>query len=231
MPSYREIYDHHAVQYEELVRHEDHQGNLRRWLEGAFPTPVAQMVELGCGTGRVTRLLAPLARAVRAYDGAAHMVAHAKEHAALPGVAYAVASNEDLPEPDRVADAVVAGWTIGHVTGFHQPGEWEPRASAMLTQMVRVAAPGARIVIIETLGTCATVPAPPNAQLERLYEQFEREGGLTRHVLDTSYAFASQEEAERIMGFFFGASMRERVAARGSRIVPEWTGVWTRTIT
>lgn len=231
MPSYREIYDHHAAQYEELVRHEDHQGNLRAWLERAFPAPVKQMVELGCGTGRVTRLLAPLARSVHAYDGAAHMIAHAEEHAALPGVTYAVASNEELPEAARVADAVVAGWTIGHVTGFYSDGDWAPHAGAMIGEMERVAASGARIVIIETLGTCTTVPAPPNPKLESLYHLFEHDRGLTRHVLDTSYAFASLEEAQRIMGFFFGESMRERVAARGSHIVPEWTGVWTRTLT
>lgn len=230
MPSYREIYDHHAAQYDELVRHEDHQGNLRGWLERAFPAPVAQMVELGCGTGRVTRLLAPLARSVHAYDGAAHMIAHAKEHAALPGVAYAVAPNEELPEPDDVTEAAVAGWTIGHVTGFYAKGEWEAHARAMLSEMERVAAPGARIVVIETLGTCTTVPGPPNPELESLYQLFERDHGLARHVLDTSYAFPSLEEAQRIMGFFFGDAMRERVTQRGSPIVPEWTGVWTRTL-
>jgi len=229
MPSYREIYDHHAAAYDDLVRHEDHEGNLAAWLAVTLSKRVAKIVELGCGTGRVTRLLAPHAEHVHAYDGAAHMIEHAREHTPLPGVRYAVAPNEALPEPDASTDAVVAGWTIGHVTGFHGDA-WPEHARATLAEVARVAAPGARVVILETLGTCAATPAPPNPKLAALYEMFERDAGLERHVLDTSYRFPSPEEAARIMGFFFGDTMRERVARMGSSTVQEWTGVWTRVV-
>lgn len=227
MPSYREIYDHHAAEYDDLVRHEDHPGSLRAWFARAFPEKVDTIVELGCGTGRVTRMLAPHARALRAYDGAEAMIAHARTGNAHPEVSYGVAMNASLPEPDGVAQAVVAGWTIGHVTGFH-PEAWAEHAALALDEMDRVAAPGARLVVVETLGTCRDAPGAPNPRLEALYEVFERERGFSRDVLDTSYAFASVGEAARIMGFFFGDDMRRRVTERGAAIVPEWTGVWTR---
>jgi ubiquinone/menaquinone biosynthesis C-methylase UbiE len=225
MPSFREIYDHHADRYDELVRHEDRARALNAALERALGGRPPLVVELGCGTGRVTDLLAPRAGRVRAYDGAAHMIEHARAHRAHANVEYGVADNGALPEPDGVADAVVAGWTIGHVTGFF-PEAWADHARRAVGEMMRVARPGGRVVILETLGTCVPAPGPPNERLRGLYAMFEGEYGLTREVVDTSYELASVDEAARVLGFFFGAEMEARVRARDSRVVPEWTGIW-----
>jgi ubiquinone/menaquinone biosynthesis C-methylase UbiE len=145
VPSYVEIYERHADRYDELVRREDKDGNLPRALATTLGDAAKDgvVVEIGAGTGRVTRLLAPLASSVRAYDGSAHMIELARERlASLANVRFGVADNASLPEPSAVADAVVAGWTIGHVTGFF-PDAWEPAARAALAEMKRVAKPGA----------------------------------------------------------------------------------------
>ncbi len=226
MPTYPEIYAHHAERYDELVRHEDHERHVAAALEAAFPGRPGEptlAVELGCGTGRVTRLLAPLVSEVRAYDGSEHMIQKAR--ALVSGVLFFVADNASLPEPDGVADLIVAGWTLGHLTGFF-PGEWEPRARAALGEMLRVARPGATLIVLETLGTCVEAPAPPNPGLAAFYALLEGAFGFARRTLSTDYAFSSVEEAERIMGFFFGQAMAEKVRARGSKLVPEWTGLW-----
>lgn len=223
MPTYPEIYARHADLYDELVRHEDADGNLASWL--ARELPAGRVVELGAGTGRVTRLLAGPGRDVRAYDGSAHMIDTARARlAGLAGITLGVADNASIPEPDASADVVVAGWTIGHVTGFF-PDAWETPARAALGEMARIGRPRALRVVVETLGTCADEPAPPNPRLAALYGLYESLG-LERVVVRTDYRFPTRADAERVMGFFFGPAMAEKVRLLPTSTVPEWTGIW-----
>jgi hypothetical protein len=83
--------------------------------------------------------------------------------------------------------------------------------------------------VIETLGTLSEQPKPPNEGLAAYYAMLESERGFTRSWIRTDYEFASVEAATRIMGFFFGEGMGARVRERGEKVVPECTGVWTRT--
>jgi ubiquinone/menaquinone biosynthesis C-methylase UbiE len=74
MPDYHQIYRQHADQYELLVSREDRDGNLIRALNGIRPLAGLDVVELGAGTGRVTRLAAPLVRRIYAFDASAPML-------------------------------------------------------------------------------------------------------------------------------------------------------------
>src|SRR5262245_18125826 len=58
MPDHREIYDRHADAYDELVSAEDCDGKLLRALQASRPLNGTQALEVGVGTGRVTRILA-----------------------------------------------------------------------------------------------------------------------------------------------------------------------------
>jgi hypothetical protein len=95
-----------------------------------------------------------------------------------------------------------------------------------LTEMYRLARPGAGVVVIETLGTGREEPEAPSVPLRNLYDYLETEGGFGARWLRTDYRFASPEEAERLLGFFFGSEMAD--AWRGETIVPECTGIWSR---
>jgi SAM-dependent methyltransferase len=74
-----------------------------RWALGDQPLTV---LELGAGTGKLTRVLVELGHDVHATDPDAAMLAVLEEQ--LPGVRTAVASAEDIPLPARSVDAVVA---------------------------------------------------------------------------------------------------------------------------
>ena len=74
-----------------------------RWLLGDHPLTV---LELGAGTGKLTRVLVELGHDVHATDPDAAMLAVLEDR--LPGVRAAVASAEEIPLPAGSVDAVIA---------------------------------------------------------------------------------------------------------------------------
>jgi ubiquinone/menaquinone biosynthesis C-methylase UbiE len=94
-----DIYARHADRYDELVRAEDHRGNLAAELRALFRRPGGAVLEAGVGTGRVTRLYIDAAGVAVCCDRSPHMIAFAREalrrHAGK--IDFRVADNEHLP--------------------------------------------------------------------------------------------------------------------------------------
>ena len=106
MPDHEKIYNEHADQYELLVSREDYQRNILRALDKIRPLYGLDVVELGAGTGRLTCMLAPVVKSIRAFDASQHMldVAIAKlGQSGLQNWRVKVADHRNLPVADRVA--------------------------------------------------------------------------------------------------------------------------------
>ena len=87
-------------------------------------------------------------------------------------------------------------------------------------------APGGTAIVIETLGTGHVTPFDPPPGLAAYYALLEQVFGFTRSWIRTDYEFASADDAERLVGFFFGEEAAR--ALGGQRTLPECTGLWTR---
>lgn len=224
--NYHEIYDHHAEAYDELVAAEDCDGNLLPALAQVMPI-TGRVVEVGAGTGRVTRLLVQAGATVVATEPAAAMLAVGRqrlgEHAS---VSWHQAPASALPVADAWADAGIAGWVFGHFREW-MPAGWQDALTQALAELGRVVRRGGALVIIETLGTGATDPAPPTPGLAEYYAWLEARG-FARTWVRTDYRFASVDEAARVTGFFFGQEFAARVREQGWARVPECTGIWSR---
>lgn len=230
MPTFEEIYASHADLYEALVAREDYQGNILRAVEAITPLDGLEVVEFGAGTGRLTRLLAPRVRSIRAFDSSAHMLSVARALMMPLGLAnwsLEVADNTRLPVPDASADLAIEGWSFGHATEW-QAGRWRDAIGAMLAEMFRVLRPGGTAILMETMGTGSETPAPPNEALAVFYAWLEREHGFAATSIRTDYRFESLDEAERLTRFFFGDAMGDAVRANHWVILPECTGIWWR---
>jgi ubiquinone/menaquinone biosynthesis C-methylase UbiE len=222
------IYHEHPDTYDALVAREDHQGNLDAALRSLLPSPGAHVLDIGTGTGRVARLLCEDAARVTACDRAVPMLRTAAA-ATRCRVAWLAADNRRLPFRSGWADLVVAGWSLGHSVEWH--GEaWPVEIGRALAEMSRVARRGAVLAVIETLGTGAETPLAPTQGLADFYRWMEDEHGFTRHWMRTDYLFKTVGEAERLVRFFFGDEMGDQVKASGTRLVPECTGLWTRSV-
>ena len=132
---YRDIYRLRADDYQRLVAREDHRGALLPAIRAVHPLEGARVVELGAGTGRLTRLLAPWAAQIAAYDSSAAMLEVAARENEAHGVrnaTLAVAEHHALPAEDHSADLVVEGWAFGHLMDQR---DWRSAVDAALAEV------------------------------------------------------------------------------------------------
>lgn len=103
-----------------------------RWLAGDEPHDV---IDLGAGTGKLTRALVALGHRVVAVEPLDEM--RAQLEVALPGVRAAAGSAEAIPVPDESADVVTSA------QAFH----WFDHSVA-LPEIARVLRPGGRLALV-----------------------------------------------------------------------------------
>jgi ubiquinone/menaquinone biosynthesis C-methylase UbiE len=228
MTDYAAIYESQAARYQRLIAREDHEGHILPAIAAIRPLEGIDVVELGVGTGRLARLLAPHVGSIRAFDVSPAMLEVAREILTRDGFTnwqLEVADHRKLPAADASADLVIGGWTICYAALWSK-GNWEADLDAVLAEMSRVLRPGSSIAILETLGTGHETPHPP----DELKPYFARllELGFKQTWIRTDYRFASPEEAVELTRFFFGDALADRLAESGATDLPECTGVWWR---
>jgi ubiquinone/menaquinone biosynthesis C-methylase UbiE len=230
MISFERIYREFPEAYEAMVSQEDYQGNILRTIQSIRPLDGLAVIELGAGTGRLTRLAAPLVRSILACDRSAPMLRVARQRLsreAAPGWSLARAENRRLPVRDAGADLALAGWSLGHAIEWSPQG-WRELIEASLQEMGRAVGAGGTLLILETLGTGRETPRPPTEGLARYYELLEQTHAFQRRWARTDYAFDSPQQAADRLRFFFGDELAGRVLDEHLTIVPECTGFWYR---
>lgn len=113
--SIQEAYTNWSATYDE-----DH--NLTRDLDGTVTWTTLEnrtfrsVLELGCGTGKNTELLARVGQTVHALDFSEGMLARAREKVRSANVTFAVADlTRPWPRPDLSADLIVCNLVLEHV--------------------------------------------------------------------------------------------------------------------
>jgi ubiquinone/menaquinone biosynthesis C-methylase UbiE len=232
MPSFEEIYAQHGDLYDTLVTREDYQGHLLPALAQIHPLENAAVVEFGAGTGRLTRLLAPVVKHIRAFDASAHMLSVAEGTLRAKGTAnwtLRVSDNKRVPVERASADISVAGWSFGHSVGWF-PDQWRDEIGQAVDEMERVLRPGGAAIILETLTTGSETPRPPTQGLADYYAWLEQIRGYQSTAIRTDYRFESLGEADRLTRFFFGDDLADRVVREKLVILPECTGIWWKRV-
>jgi len=228
------LYDHTAAVYQQMVRYEDYQGNLRPALAAIRPLDGLDVVECGAGTGRVTRLLLPHVRRIRAFDLSSGMLKVALDQLQQTRTMHwtlAAADSRALPLPGSCADCVVEGWSFAQIVAWHRD-TWRIEADQAVHEMRRVLRPEGTAILIETLGTGRTTPQAPAAWMREFYDYLEAVHGFSTTWIRTDYKFPSRAEADELLRFFFKDEQTDaimiaaQVEPDGACIVPECTGLW-----
>lgn len=222
----RKIYQSEGDRYEALISREDYRGNIPRAIDEILNVDGLNILDLGAGTGRLTLMLAPRAKSMRAFDASAEMLRVCRERLLKTGLSnwqVDVADHRQLPITEHSADLVVSGWSVAYLVVWH-PESWRDELARWMDEMKRVLKPGGHIILLESLGTGNESPI----QLEHLkdYYPWLDEAGFQSRWIRTDYQFESLDEAADLAGFFFGEEMANQVRASGSAVLPECTGVW-----
>lgn len=226
----RKIYQSEGDRYEALIAREDYQGNIPRAIDEIINVDGLDVLDLGAGTGRLTLILAPRAKSIRAFDASAEMLRVSRDRLIASGLSnwqMEVADHRQLPIPDHSADLVVSGWSVSYLAVWNQ----EQRTSELdiwLNEMRRVLRQDGTIILLESLGTGNEEPIRLE-HVESTYQWLDV-NGFENKWIRTDYQFESVDEAADLAGFFFGSDMAVRIREKRSNILPECTGVWWKKV-
>jgi ubiquinone/menaquinone biosynthesis C-methylase UbiE len=226
----RKIYQSEGDRYEALISREDYQGNIPRAIDEILRVDGLDVLDLGAGTGRLTLLLAPRAKSIRAFDLSAEMLRVCRERLIKSGLSnwqVDVADHRQLPVQDRSADVVVSGWSVSYLAVWSQENG-QVELDKWLTEMNRVLRSGGMIILFESLGTGNEEPVRLE-HVESTYRWLDA-NGFENKWIRTYYQFDSLEEAIELSRFFFGDELGDKVEQNHWVVLPECTGVWWRRV-
>ena len=137
------------------------EGALRMIVEAARPQPADTMLDIACGGGLVVCAFAPHVRQATGIDMTPAMLEQARQLAAAKGlsnVAFRQGDATALPFPDASFAVVTTRFSFHHF----------PEPLAVLREMVRVSAPGGRVLVIDTYVSEDKIQAATFNRLELL---------------------------------------------------------------
>lgn len=138
-------FDHLAARYDRLA--ELLGAELRAWLLFHLPVRGDRAVDLGCGTGVQTALLAERFGEVLGVDVSAPMLAHARRHRSHPAVRWERRDLRDVtPREDGLFDLVFSAYTLHHV-----------EVETALHRMRSLVRPGGTVLLIDLVGEPGSV--------------------------------------------------------------------------
>jgi len=226
----RKIYQSDADRYDALVSREDYQGNIRRVLEEIVSPDDLDVLDLGAGTGRLTLILAPRAKSIRAFDSSAEMLRVCRERLIASGLSnwqVDVADHRNLPVEDHSVDVVVSGWSVSYLAVWN-PEQANQELDKWLLEMRRVLRKDGMIILFESLGTGNESPMRLE-HVETTYQWLD-DNGFQNKWIRTDYQFESIEEAEELSRFFFGDELGDKARQNNRVILPECTGMWWKEV-
>lgn len=226
LPDTKQIYKNEALRYQALVAREDHEQNLLPAILSIDPLAGKDIIELGAGTGRISCLIAPLARRLVASDISLHMLRLGKTRLAELGLDnwhVSLESHRVLPFAADAADVVIAGWSFCYAA-LDAGENWLDALEEALGEVERVLRSERNVILIDTLGTGYETPnAPP---ILRDYLAYLDAHDFNSTWIRTDYCFKDKAEAVELTRFFFGDDPLPMWETDAGVVVPECTGLW-----
>lgn len=168
------------------------------FLSQVFFPPEAQVLEIGCGTGVLTRRLAqrPGVQSVVGVDPAVSLVRKARElAAAFPKARFEEADGRALPSADSTFDVVIFDSTLSHV----------PEPERAIAEAFRVLRPGGSLASFDGDYATTTVSLgdydPLQACVDAMMASSVNDRWLMRRLASVIRATGFEEVALRGFGF------------------------------
>ncbi|MDO8507907.1 MAG: class I SAM-dependent methyltransferase [bacterium] len=173
------------------------------------------LLDLGCGSGKYTKLFAPYAPKIVALDASKDQLSLAeKDTDGYDNIDFVHTQAEDMKLPSKSIDVALASWVLGTV-------EDEKRRKDILCNIERTLKPRGKIFLVEndTGGEFEQIRGRTNDPLERTkkYNEWLVKNGFREYShFTTFFEFKDLDEARKVIGFIWGKEAKHRV--QGSKI-------------
>jgi ubiquinone/menaquinone biosynthesis C-methylase UbiE len=137
MPNHEEIYIHQAEMYESLI---SKQPNLSEIMNEIRPYHNLDVVDLGAGSGRLSKCIAPMANTLMSTDASSAMLdllEKGMQNQNLNNWSTLVADHRNLPIETSSVDLVVSGWSICYLASSNHP-DWKANLRTILSEINRI---------------------------------------------------------------------------------------------
>jgi 2-polyprenyl-3-methyl-5-hydroxy-6-metoxy-1,4-benzoquinol methylase len=181
-----------------------------RLLTSFVPPHCRRLLDIGCGTGRVSRMLAHRVEHITAIDVSPQMIRLARERsAAYPNIVYAQADVLDLAESLGLFDCVISVNLLHHLN---------PEAAAWT--MKRMVAPGGSLIVHDLRRTTGVVDSALDvprlavkiawrlSRVSRTLTYFRERAAWAQHARDDVIPSAAEIRQMRDT-YFAGATLRQ----------------------
>ena len=230
--------EEHVERLESRARAADEISARNEYIRLLGVSPGEQVLEIGCGSGAVTRALAeriaPDGKVI-ALDACAPLLPIARGLASEAGlgnfIEFRHGDCRDLPFSDASFDVTLAVTTLSHV----------PNAERALREMVRVTRPGGRIGIFDMDGDSFLISHPDRACTRKIVAAFADYGQVNSWMMRSITGVLGELGIENLStrgfmpldkeGYYARAAERcAEVALEAGAITAEECSEWQRTL-
>jgi ubiquinone/menaquinone biosynthesis C-methylase UbiE len=205
------VYRQSPEVFDRFSRAEDRSNLVAPALVEAAGLEGARVLEVGCGTGRWTRQLAPLARTYSALEPQAGMLEIARLAGAC-GASLMVGQAQSLPFADGSLDRLLGAWVFANL----RP---KTRADAV-SEALRVTGERGEIWLLENhwdddfQGLRKDAGLPVEVEIAPLIDEH---GFEIVETLETEMCFASESDAQDILGQILGPRVAKELGMHPRR--------------
>ena len=217
--------------YDRFKAYEDPEGQLAQAIRRIAPVDGADVVDIGCGTGLLSRALAGHAKSVHGYDRSRHMVRVARRlsvRAGLTNCLFAVADHRRIPLAASAADVVVAAWTLLSLVSETWQGDWRAELDKCILESRRILKTTGTMVVVETANILEELPPGEvwHPQRRAFLEYLEQRHGFRNTHIRREWQYPSLSAAIRLTRLFYGRPIAQAIRRNGSQSIPESVGIW-----